>query len=89
MHALASIVDSPHKDTETESSISVLSRGSFPKKVGPVVQSGMNAAFAMRKSGVQIPIGPFLESNPCFVHTPNRPKPSLTEKSSLTKGNHL
>ena len=28
------------------------------KRLGPVVQSGMNAAFAMRKSWVQIPPGP-------------------------------
>ena len=28
------------------------------KRQGPVVQTGMNAAFAMRKSWVQIPPGP-------------------------------
>ena len=32
----------------------------FQEKIlGPVVQLGMNAAFAMRKSRVQIPPGPF------------------------------
>ena len=39
-----------------------VSRQNRLKLLGPVVQSGMNAAFAMQKSRVQIPPGPLTET---------------------------
>ena len=62
--ALSSILDYLEAENIKQSSES-LTQGSLPRETcGPVVQLGMNAAFAMRKSGVQIPTGPLNPSLP-------------------------
>ena len=62
--ALSSILDFVPKENESESSKSLDACSLSRENAGPVVQSGMNAAFAMRKSRVQIPPGPLLDLNP-------------------------
>jgi hypothetical protein len=65
--AVSGILDHLEEQSIRQSSES-LTRGSLPGKlVGPIVQPGMNAAFAMRKSRVQIPLGPLKQ--PYFRQT--------------------
>ena len=52
----------------------------FFRKVGPVDQSGMIAAFATRKSRVQIPLGPL------YLNPVDFGKASLILFGSLRKG---
>jgi hypothetical protein len=79
--ALASILDYAEPQNSSESSI-FLSPSSFQKESGgPVVQSGMNAAFAMRKSWVQIPPGPL----PFGFKSPQRNRVNQTYGESLSK----
>ena len=51
-----------NRDLRTEKLDMGVSRQNRLRLLGPIVQSGMNAAFAMQKSRVQIPLGPLTET---------------------------